>query len=151
MARARGDNLTGDLLGWQPPKVEAGFDAGTIRGSRIASQISQVVAAALKGHDREVIAERMSAELGYPISKLMLDNYASERAEAHKISLERFIALIEATDCVDAMAFIAERFDQVVVPVKYAAIIKKNQLEEHKKKLARYEQALDAELAGWKA
>lgn len=151
MARARGDNLTGDLLGWQPPKVEAGFDAGTIRGSRIASQISQVVAAALKGHDREVVAQRMSAELGYPISKLMLDNYASERAEAHKISLERFIALIEATDCVDALDFIASRLGHIVVPERFGAIIEMNLIEQHEAELARHKQAVQAKLRGWKA
>ncbi len=150
MARVRGDKLTGDLLSWQPPKVEAGFEVGAIRGSRLESQISQAVGLALKGHDRAVIAQRMSEELGYPISHNMIDNYASEGQVAHKISLERFIALMEATGCVDALGFVADRLDHVVVPRKYAAIIKKSELEDHKAKLARYEQSLDTEMRGWK-
>ena len=48
MVKQRGDSLTGDLLSWEPPKVAAGFDAGAIRGNRLASQISQAVALALK-------------------------------------------------------------------------------------------------------
>lgn len=150
MARARGDNQTGDLLSWQPPKVAAGFEPGTIRGSRLASRISQVVALALKGHDRADVATRMSAELGYPISKAMIDNYASEGQEAHKISLERFIALIEATDCIDALDFIAERFGHVVVPEKYGAIIDMSLIEEHEAEVARHKQAVQAKLRGWK-
>lgn len=150
MAKVRGDKLTGDLLNWQPPKVEAGFNPGAIRGSRLASQISQAVALALKGHDRGEVAGRMSEELGYPVSRNMIDNYASEGQEAHKITLERFIALMEATGCTDALGFIADRFDHVVVPSKFAAIIKMSLLEEHEQEVARYRQSLQAELRGWK-
>mgnify|MGYP001175526466 CR=1 FL=1 len=146
MAKARGDSLTGDLLAWEPPKVAAGFAEGAVRGTRIASQISQVVRVAREGHDRAGIAERMSDELGYPVSLHMIEKYASEAAEAHKITLERFIALIEATGCVDALGFIAERFDHVVVPTKYRAVIRKHAFVELRKRMDREEQAVDAEL-----
>lgn len=150
MVRARGDRLTGDLLSWEPPKVAAGFEDGAVRGSRIANQISQVVKLTLEGHDRSVIAARMSEELGYPISRNMIDNYASEGAEAHKIPLERFIALIEATGCIDALAFVAKRFDHMVVPEKYAAIVELHLLEEHEQEIARRKQAALAKAKGWR-
>ena len=148
MVRARGDRLTGDLLSWEPPKVAAGFDDGAVRGSRIGNQISQVVKLALEGHDRSAIAQQMSDELGYPVSLNMIDNYASEGAEAHKITLERFTALIEATGCIDALAFLAERFEHIVVPRQYGAIIRKHRLRELRERLDREELAVDAELRG---
>lgn len=148
MVRARGDSLTGDLLSWEPPKVAAGFEPGAVRGSRIANQISQVVRLALDGHDRTEIAARMSEELGYPISRATIDSYASEGAEAHKITLERFIALVEATACTDALAFVAGRFDHVVVPERYAAIVEYHLLEEHEQDVARRKQAALAKMKG---
>ncbi len=149
MAKARGDRLTGDLLAWEPPKVAAGFADGAVRGSRIASQITQVVRLALEGRDRAEVAQRMSDELGYPVSLHMIEKYASEAAEAHKIPLERFIALIEATGCIDALAFVAERVGHVVVPEKYAAIVELHLLEEHEKEIARRKQAALAKAKGW--
>lgn len=150
MAKARGDGLTADLLSWEPPKVAAGFQDGAVRGSRIASQITQVVKLALDGHDRAVIAERMSEELGYSVSRNMIEKYASEAAEAHKIPLERFIALIEATGCIDALAFVAERFDHMVVPAKYAGIVELHLMEEHEQDVARWKQAALAKAKGWR-
>lgn len=150
MAKVRGDRLTGDLLSWEPPKVAAGFEDGAVRGSRIGRQITQVVKLALQGHDRAAIADRMSEELGYPVSLNMIEKYASEAAEAHKITLERFIALIEATGCIDALAFVAERFDHVVVPAKYAAIVEVHLIEEHEQDVARYKQAALAKMKGWR-
>lgn len=139
MIKLRGDSLTSDLLTWEPPKVAAGFAEGEVRGNRIASQISQVVKLALAGHDRAAIAARMSEELGYPVSANMIDKYASEAAEAHKITLERFVALIEATGCIDALAFIAERLGHVVVPEKYSAIVEVHLYDEHERELARHQ------------
>jgi hypothetical protein len=150
MVKARGDRLTADLLSWEPPNVAAGFEDGAVRGSRIANQISQVVKLALEGRDRGEIARRMSEELGYPVSLHMIEKYASEAAEAHKITLERFIALIEATGCIDALAFVAERFNHVVVPEKYAAIVELHLLEEHEREIARRKEAALARAKGWR-
>ena len=86
MVKSRGDSQTGDLLSWEPPKVAAGFDAGSIRGNRLSTQISQAVALALKQSElsRAEIAAAMSVELGYPISENMLANYAAEGSEGHR-------------------------------------------------------------------
>jgi len=150
MAKARGDRLTGDLLNWEPPKVTAGFEVGSIRGSRLASQISQAVALALKQSplSRAEIAEAMSMELGYPVSENMLANYAAEGAEAHRITLERFIALVEVTGCIDLVGFVAARFGQVVVDRKYQALINMHLAEEAAQKIEKFKAA---EKAKWQA
>ncbi|PZR89673.1 MAG: hypothetical protein DI537_20730 [Stutzerimonas stutzeri] len=150
MAKLRGDSQTGDLLNWEPPKVAAGFEAGAIRGSRLASQISQAVALALKSSElsRAEIAARMSTELGYQISENMLANYASEGAEAHRITLERFIALVEVTGCFDLLGFVAERFGLVVVDRKYQALINVHLADEAEQKIQKFKAA---EKAKWSA
>ncbi|MDL2332872.1 phage regulatory CII family protein [Brucella inopinata] len=150
MVKLRGDSLTGDLLAWEPPKVAAGFEPGAIRGNRLASQISQAVALALKSSSmsRAEIAAAMSIELGYQISENMLANYASEGAETHRITLERFIALIEVTGCVDLLGFIAGRFGQVVVDRKYQALINVHLADEAEQKIQKFKAA---EKAKWGA
>lgn len=147
MAKARRDSQTGDLFDRPLPQVAARFDDGAIRGNRLASQISQVVAAALRDHDRSDVAAKMTEELGYPVSHDMVDKYASQAA-ANKITLERFIALIEATNCVAALDFIAERFGHVVVPARYESLIKDHLAEERIEELR---QIQIAERAKWKA
>lgn len=150
MVKVRGDSLTGDLLNWEPPKVAAGFEAGSIRGSRLASQISQAVALALKSSElsRAEIATAMSVELGYPISENMLANYASEGAEAHRIPLERFIVLIDVTGCIDLLGFVAAKFGQVVVDRKYQALINVHLADEAEQKIQKFKAA---EKAKWGA
>jgi len=150
MAKLRGDSGTHDLLSWQPPKVAAGFEAGAIRGSRLASQISQAVALALRSCQlsRAEIAAAMSAELGYPVSENMLANYASEGAEAHRITLERFIVLIDITGCIDLLGFIAAKFDKVVVDRRYQALINVHLAEEAERRLEKFKAA---EKAKWQA
>ena len=146
MAKARSDTLTGDLLSWEPERVAVGFDAGQVRGSRMASRISQAVSLALRDCDRSraEVARVMSADLGYPVSEATLDAYASEAKEAHKITLERFIALIEATGCHDLLGFVAEIFGFACVPQKYAEIIELHQIEEHEREVLARKQALQA-------
>jgi hypothetical protein len=150
MVRARGDNQTGDLLAWEPPKVTAGFEPGVIRGSRLSSRLSQAVALALKQSDmtRAEIATAMSAELGYQISENMLANYASEGAEAHRITLERFIALVEVTGCTDLLGFVAEMFGKVVVDRRYQALINVHLAEEAEARIQKFKAA---EKAKWGA
>lgn len=152
MVKARGDGLTGDLLTWEPPKVAAGFEPGAIRGNRLASQICQSIKLALDGYDRPEIARRMSDELGKTVSANMLDNYASEGAEAHKITLERFVALMEATGCIDALAFVAERLGHIIVPARYRdvvqAIVEVDAIDRHQAELARAREAATAKSRG---
>ena len=54
----------------------------------------------------------------------MLDQYASPARKDHKITLERFIALVAVTDCHDLLGFVASFSDFAVVPEEYLADIK---------------------------
>jgi hypothetical protein len=123
------------MSGWRAPQIAADFRE-PIRGGSLSSQIARAVGRALKGRDREAIAQRMSGFLGERISKSILDAYASEARSQHRISAERFIALIAATECFELIGFIAGMFDHAVVPNKYAAIIELHQIEQHERELA---------------
>lgn len=63
-------------------------------------KVSAAVSIALKDdpRSREEIAGAVSALLDEPVSKLMLDAYASEAREGHAISLARFLALVAVTN-----------------------------------------------------
>jgi hypothetical protein len=144
------DRLTADLFSWEPPKVVVGFEPDALPGNRIASKISRAVALALKacGKSRADVAAAMSAELGQTVSVDMLDAYASEAKEGHRISLERFLALVTATGCHDLLGFLAEPFGFVVVPERFASLIELHLVEEHERKVARHKATIEAK---WRA
>lgn len=95
------------------------------KGGTLNVQIARVVAHACQqsGKTREEIAKEMSAYLDQTITVNMLDAYASPARENHKITLERFIALLDATDCYGLLAFICQFVGYVAVPERYADII----------------------------
>jgi hypothetical protein len=145
MAKARGDSSTRDLIGWSDGSMPIGFAQGQIRGTRMASRISQAVSLALKAcsMSRAEIATAMSAELGYSITESTLDAYASEAKEVHKITLERFMALILVTGATELLlGFVAEPFGFVAVPDKYQALIELHQIEEHERAILEHQAAL---------
>lgn len=142
----RRDRFTPDLFtDWQPPKVAVGFDPERLTGNRLASKISRAVGLALRecGKSRAEVAKAMSDELGYGVSVEMLEKYAAEGAESHRISLERFVALVQATGCHDLLGFVAGLFDHVVVPERYASLIELHLLEEHEREIVRRRQAAE--------
>lgn len=73
--------------------------------------VAATVAAALKGdgRSREEIAGAVSALLAEPVTKLMLDAYASEAREAHNISGGRLLALIAVTERFDLLDGLVRR------------------------------------------
>jgi len=147
---ARRDRSTLDLFEWQPPKVAAGFAPERLPGGRLASRIARALGMALKecGKSRAEVAAEISAELGYPVSADMLNAYASEAKEGHRISLECFIALVGATGCTDLIGLVTEPSRLVAVPAKFEALIELNLIEEHEREVARRK---DAATARWKA
>lgn len=111
---------------YQPEEDVAARIAPEItKGGTLNVQIARVVAHACQrsGKTREEIAKEMSAYLDQTITINMLDAYASPARENHKITLERFIALLDATDCYGLLAFICQFVGYVAVPERYADII----------------------------
>jgi hypothetical protein len=147
MAQSATDRATIDLLGWEPPSVALGFDDDELRGGALASRISRAVGLALKRSTlpREDIAFRMSDFLpGQRVTKAMLDAYSAEGKATHQITVERFIALVHVTGCLDLLAVITEGFGHSVVPDRYAAIIELHLVEEHEREIAAHKASLVA-------
>lgn len=73
--------------------------------------VAGMVAAALKGdtRSRDEIAGAMSALLAEPVTKLMLDAYASEARADHNISAARTLALIAVTERYDLLDALVRR------------------------------------------
>jgi len=137
MVRRR-DFGTIDMFGdYTPPEpVAAKLDPDLTKGGTLDVQISRIVGHALNasGKTRAQIAAEMSEYLGFPpeksgdrpngaVTENMLDTYASPARREHKITLERFIALIEVTGCYDLLDFVCRPSGFVAVPERYADII----------------------------
>jgi hypothetical protein len=79
--------------------------------------IAAIVARALKEdkRDRAVIAGAMSSLLAEPVTRLMLDAYASEARENHRISADRLLALIAVTKRFDLLDAAIRRIGAAVL------------------------------------
>lgn len=154
MARRRADLGTIDMFrDFTPPEpVAAQLASDLAGGGTLDMKIAKAVAHAMadSGKPRSKIAEEMSDYLGQRVTENMLDVYASQGRRDHKITLERFMALIEVTGCTDLLAFVCAPAGYVAVPRQYEAVIRKHQLREARERLDREEQAIDAQLRGWR-
>lgn len=79
--------------------------------------VAAAVATALKedSRPREVIAGAMSALLGEPVTKLMLDAYASEARDQHNIPAHRALALVAVTERFDLLDALARRIGAAIL------------------------------------
>lgn len=91
-------------------QLDLGFgvpEAATSDGSltEMARMTASAVSVILRGdlRTRFEIAGAMSALLDDEVTKLMLDAYASEAREGHRISFDRFLALVAATGRYDVL------------------------------------------------
>lgn len=137
---------------WQAPQVGVGYGADiTGRGgldSQIARQVSQALREARKDErSRGDVAKAMSDYLGRDVSEAMLNKWSAEASNQHRIPLDAFIALIEATGANDLAGFVPRLFGFTAVPERYAAIIELHLIDEHEKALAARRAALKAQLA----
>ena len=132
MVRRRPCAETLDLLAWEPPPAAVSFPPEQIRAATIAARFSRAVAQTLRDckKDRAQIAEEMGEYLGETVSVNMLDAYASEAREDHKINLPRFAALIHATQDYRLLSVLADLFDHVVIPERFAAAVEIVALQE---------------------
>ncbi|WP_339860455.1 phage regulatory CII family protein [Thalassospira alkalitolerans] len=139
MARIQSDRKTLDLLSWQPtsPRVER-FEEQTVRAATISGKVSLAVSRILgdaKSRDkepleREDVARRMSDFLGEDVSKNMIDAYASQSREDHKISVVRAVALMHATQDYRLLTLLAEELGLTVIPRKYEGTVREAILAE---------------------
>lgn len=136
-----------DLLAWQAPRPVVRFEPARVRAASLDGQIARAVAEALRdaaaaGTPREEIARRMGDILGERISKTMLDAYASQAREEHRISLSRFLALMQATGDRRLLELLAEPMGWAVIDRADLALIELGALREHADEVARRMKAL---------
>lgn len=146
---ARRDTLTPDLFAWQPPKVAVGYGEDVTGRGALDNRISRAISRALKdakerGMARSQIAKAMSDYLGRSISEDMLNKWASEAADSNRITLDAFMALIDATSSHDLMGLIVAGFGYVAVPERYSDMIELHLIEEHERDVIARRQALEA-------
>ncbi|TIW27774.1 MAG: hypothetical protein E5V63_08255 [Mesorhizobium sp.] len=145
---SRRDILTADLFDWEPPKVAVGYAPDVAGRGGLDNQISRLVSRALRdcrdegNGSRADVARRMSAYLDRQISEGILNKWSSESSDEHRIPLDAFIALIDATQAEALLGFIAEKFGFAVVPAKYADIIELSLIEDHERDIAARKAAL---------
>ena len=87
------------VLGAPFAEATDGMLAGIER--RMASAVALILTE--DERPRIEVAAAVSALLGVPVSKAMLDGYAAERRTSHNISAGRFLALIAATRRYDVL------------------------------------------------
>lgn len=115
------------------------------RAASWGAAISRAVAKVMKDatRSRAEIADWMADRLGKPVSKNVLDAYASESRETHDISVLRLLALMDATSDLRPLQWMAERFDMTVVPRKYQDAVREVELTDQL-------EALEAEIRSLK-
>lgn len=148
MARYR-DPLTKDLFDWQPPRVAVGYSPDVAGRGRLDNRIARLIAQALRdardaGATRAEVAKRISDYLGRPVSEAMLSKWASEAAEDHRIPLDAFVALIEATGAKALLGWMPSMFGMAVIEAEYAELIEAQLLKEHLAEIEARISALDA-------
>ncbi|XHE13646.1 hypothetical protein PCC82_02595 [Agrobacterium deltaense] len=124
--KKRRDTLTLDIFrDYTPVEVAARIDPEVSKGGTLDVKIARVLAHAMQKSDmsRAQIADAMSEHLGQRVTENMLDCYASPARRDHKITLERFITLLEVTECYELLAFVCDFAGFVAVPEEYAEII----------------------------
>lgn len=128
-----------DLLDWQPPEAVKRFPEEQVRAATFAARVSRAVAVALADADaeREAIAARMSSYLGERVSPAMLDAYASQAREDHRISVPRLMALLHATRDRRLLELLAEPMGWAVIERRHLPLIEVAAIREHEDELRR--------------
>ncbi|WP_282093070.1 hypothetical protein [Epibacterium ulvae] len=135
--RKRDPNTLDMFTDWQPPEVAVNLPAEVTTGGTLTSQIARAVSRVLRECEqpRHEIAAAMSDYLGQDVTRNMLDAYASEAREGHKITFERALALMVVTGQTGLLGFASEMFDLIVVPSEYRELIELHFIEEQQKRL----------------
>ena len=131
-----------DLLEWQPPEPVRRFDDKLVQAASAEQRVARAIAAALLGSDRAEIGRQMGDYLGKPVSKAMVDAYASPGREDHVISITRFIALLQVTGDRRLLELIAEPLGWAVIERRYLPLIELAAVREREDELRRQGDAL---------
>ena len=128
-----------DLLDWQAPEAVTRFKEEQVRAASFAARVSRAVAVALADADvdRETIAARMSTFLGERVSPAMLDAYASQAREGHRISVPRLMGLLHATRDRRLLELLAEPMGWAVIERRHLPLIEVAAIREHEDELRR--------------
>lgn len=142
-----------DLTAWEADPVTVGYGDDVAGRGPLGNRIARVISRALRDAkdgdlSRAEIVQRMSESLGRSISAAQLDKWASEAAEEHRIPLDAFVALIEASGRHELLGFVPAGFGYAVVPARYVDMIELVQLEEHERELKARKSVLEAKLRG---
>ena len=137
---ARRDPHTKDLFAWEPDPVAAAYPEKVAGQGSLDSQISHVVAQALRdakeaGVARSEVASRMAKFLGRPLHHEELNKWASEATTGRRIPLDAFIALAKATNSLELVGFVAGLFDMAAVHARFVHVIEFHQLQEHQQEV----------------
>lgn len=143
------DPLTQDLFEWQPPKVAVGYGDEVAGRGRLDNRIARLIGQALRdarddGKTRPAVAKAMSDYLGRAISEAMLNKWSSEGSEDHRIPLDAFIALVEATGAKELLGFVPGMFGLTVIESEYAELIEERLLDDHIEEMQARRQVLAA-------
>ena len=112
--------------------------------ARVASPFTQSASGNFRA--KPVIAKAMTEFLGEPVSKNMLDAYASQARTEHTISVPRFIALIHATHDRRLLELLAEMFGWAVIPREMLPLIRVAAIREREEELREQRRALMREV-----
>lgn len=150
MARHR-DPLTRDLFDWTPPQVSVGYSDDVAGRGRLDNKIARLIGQALRdardeGRTRAAVARSMSDYLGRTISEAMLNKWSSEGSEDHRIPLDAFIALVDATGARDLLGFAPGEFGLTVIASEYAELIRLQLIRDKRQELEAQERLLEAKI-----
>ena len=131
-----------DLLDWQPPEPVVRFADPAVRSATVNGRIAKAIAATLAGLDRTEVARAMSEYLGKPVTKHMVDAYASVARDDHVISTARLAALLHATGDRRLLELLAEPMGWAVIERRYLPLIDLAVLQDKQDELRRRGDAL---------
>lgn len=126
-----------DLLDWRAPEPTVRFDEVAVRSATIAGRLAKAIAAALLGRERAEIAKTMGDFLGRPVSKAMIDAYASVARDDHVITMPRFVALLHATADRRLLELLAEPLGWAVIERRHLPLIELAAIQEKASELSR--------------
>lgn len=150
MTRRR-DASTPDLFrDFTPPPVVERYSIERVRAARASARIAQAVREAIKesGFSRDIIALRMSEQLGETVTGCMLDQYTSTANERHNIPAHRLIALLAVTGDLRLINAALHDTGFVAIDARYEPLIRREMAKEARDRLDREINAADAQ---WRA